>query len=240
VPNGNQVAELRTRRNARPTQRRPIDRAIRADLDIVTDLHNADLRDLHPLAAHRGIPQPIITNDRAGVNRNPVTYDRALIDDDVGIQQQVLANTTLGSNIAPGVYHGFGADHDLIGDRHARVNRRALTYARARRYVGRRSVLWQLRVAPVPMQLDHQRRDRRVGIRDANETKPVRRIHLRAQHHGRGPGRTQRLLVLRIGQEGYVALARILQGGDAVDHSIRVAGQGRFKAVAPKCFADLG
>ncbi len=72
------IVELHAVADHSVLDRAAIDRALRADLDIVTDADRADLRDFHPRAAVRREAEAIGTDDDAGMQ------DAAVADHDAG------------------------------------------------------------------------------------------------------------------------------------------------------------
>src|SRR5687767_13487299 len=72
--------------------RAAIDRALRADLDIVADADRADLRDFHPRAAVRRKAEAVGADDDAGMQ------DAAVADHDVGIDGDVRDEPGVGAD----------------------------------------------------------------------------------------------------------------------------------------------
>ena len=101
-----QVVDLGAGTDPRLSHCRPVDRGLRADLDVVFDHHAADLGDL--LVGAVGAPcepEPVAADHRAVLNHDPVPDADALANRDAGVQDAVVANS------------GVTADHHVRVDR---------------------------------------------------------------------------------------------------------------------------
>src|SRR5207302_9856026 len=86
------VIELHALLDHRVVDRAAVDRGVGADLDVVADVHAANLGDLDPAALVLGDADAVAADHRAGVN-DGVRADRAArIDHHPGIKRAVLAD----------------------------------------------------------------------------------------------------------------------------------------------------
>src|SRR5690606_29602286 len=84
-------------------ERTAIDGGVGADLDVVTDDHTSDLRDLDPAAiAFAGKTETVGADDRAGMNDATGTQLAAVIDGHVGVEHAGIADTRAVANMASG------------------------------------------------------------------------------------------------------------------------------------------
>src|SRR5207302_10182254 len=97
-----------------------VDCGASADLDIVFDSDNADLRDLVMFAAVRSKAVTVGANDDPAMDNAAVADASAVIDDDVGINDAVVAN------------HRAGFDRDILENRHVVPNEDVLADDRER------------------------------------------------------------------------------------------------------------
>ena len=102
VADGDQVAEFGALADDRLAEGGAVDAAVGADLDVVADLHVADLRDLLPLLADRGVAQAVLADDRAGVDGHAVAQDHLFVDHDVGHEDDVVADRQPSATKQPG------------------------------------------------------------------------------------------------------------------------------------------
>src|SRR4051812_30694763 len=92
VPNLDQIIDLGPLAYHGFTERGAINRGPGADLDVVSDPHNANLRDLVMFAAVSRKTVTVRTNHDAGMNDAAVADARAIVNDDVGINDALIAN----------------------------------------------------------------------------------------------------------------------------------------------------
>ena len=119
-----------------PAQRRPVDRRVGADLDVVLDDHAADLRDLAVRASVEGIAEAVTADHRAGVHDDATAEMHALAQHDPRVQHAPLphldAGADVGERMDPNVRadDGAGADHREGADRRARIDARIARHDR--------------------------------------------------------------------------------------------------------------
>src|SRR5205807_5543977 len=106
VPDLDQIIDLGPLTNHSFAERGAVDCGASADLDVIFDSDNADLRDLVMLAAVRGKTIAIGPDHDTAMDNAAVADAGAVIDDDVGINDAVLAN------------HRAGFDGDILENRH--------------------------------------------------------------------------------------------------------------------------
>src|SRR5436190_8004677 len=86
------IVDLRSFADDGLAERRAIDAAVRANLDVVLDARDADLRDLPMLAGDDSEAKPVGANDHSGVENTALADFAAVIDCDVGVEQGVVAD----------------------------------------------------------------------------------------------------------------------------------------------------
>jgi hypothetical protein len=92
------IVELRAVADHRGAERGAVYTRIRADLDIVADIHRSDLGDLPVRGAHHLETEAIRANDGAGVNYRARPHADAFIDRDARIQDAVRADFNTPAN----------------------------------------------------------------------------------------------------------------------------------------------
>ena len=108
----------------RVLQRAAVDAAVGADLDVVADVHRAQLLDLFPAPFDRREAEAVGTDDRTAVQDAARADAAALADHDLRRQPGVLAD------------HGMGADMALRPDHRAAADDRAFAHMRQRADAG--------------------------------------------------------------------------------------------------------
>ena len=78
--------------NHRVIQRPPINRRIGADFDVITNDYTTDLRNLDPALPLFGETKTIATDNCSSLNKRTATDHAMMIDDDVRIEQRIVAN----------------------------------------------------------------------------------------------------------------------------------------------------
>jgi hypothetical protein len=116
----NLIVELDAVTDQRVVERTTVDRRIGADLDVVTDQHATDLRDLDPALAFLGEAETVATDHRAGVDDRPLADHAAVIDDDVRVQQESSPIETPSPITQPGCRMTLSPRHTLRRPRHSR------------------------------------------------------------------------------------------------------------------------
>src|SRR5436190_16561718 len=91
VPDLDQVVDLGPLAYYRFTQGRAIDRRPGADLNVVLDPDDSDLRNLVMLAIVHGEAVSVRADDDTGVNDAPATDAGAIVDDYAGIDDRIVA-----------------------------------------------------------------------------------------------------------------------------------------------------
>ena len=101
VPDLDQIVDLGPLAYHGFAQGRPIDRGPGADLDVVLDPDDADLRDLVMLALVHGKAVAIGADDDARVNDAAPANARAIVNDDIGINDRIVAERGAGFDRDP-------------------------------------------------------------------------------------------------------------------------------------------
>jgi hypothetical protein len=70
----------------------PIDRTIGPNFDVIIDLHDADLRNLHILRSIPSEPKPIAADDGPRVNDDPLSNDTSIHNHHVGVEDAFFPN----------------------------------------------------------------------------------------------------------------------------------------------------
>ena len=222
-----QVVDLRSATDRGGVEGGPIHRRVGADLHVVPDHDDADLRQLDLGGGFRALrePETVRAQDDTGVHDHPLADAGAVVDHDVGMEHGAGAQT------AAAAYHGVGADH------HARTERRAPAdhgecvdaggvvdlggsvdtgrFVNAGFHFGdRKESRHQVGQGPVGVVAEHQIAAE-IGERFGRQV---------PGHQQRTGLRSERLVAVPgIGQKGEITGARGQQGGYAVDRPIRIA-----------------
>src|SRR5205823_9293548 len=147
-----QIINLRARLNPSPTESRPIDRRVRADLHVIVDLDNSYLRHfLLTLCCHFET-EPVGADHGAAVQNHsrpepaafPNCYSRinhaAVTDDDIVPNVTSGANDRARSNSRAGFDHDQRLNRNVIAQFRSRVNHSARTNSRREFYWRRREL----------------------------------------------------------------------------------------------------
>ncbi len=119
VRNLDQVVEDAAVADHRVLERAAIDRAVRADLDVVADDDPAELRNLDPAALVRREAEAVGTDDGAGMDQRAFADRAVLVDADVGHQPGI------GADAAAPPDHDTRAEHHPLADHRARFDHAA-------------------------------------------------------------------------------------------------------------------
>src|SRR3954463_7438175 len=185
------VVELHAFLEHRIVDRAAIDGGVRADLDIVTDHHAPDLRDLDPSALVGGEAEAVGADYGAGVHDDPRPEHAVRIDDRSRIQAAIVAD----ARALP--------DHALRADRDTGAESRTGRHARRGMHAGR------LRDDGIE-QLRHSGKYR-VRIVGHEPWARGQRLVLRRENNGGGARADKLRFVARVGEERDFTVAGPLQ-----------------------------
>jgi len=200
-----------------------VDGGVGADLDVVTDHHAADLRDLDPAAVVVGEAEAVPADHRAGLHQHARTELHRVAQGHVGQQAAARADLHVVAEHAPRAEDAARADPAALADGDQRADADVLAELAARGHHrgrvdagrGRRERVEQLGGACVGG----------VGIRaEQQRGRAVAGVGL-AQDHRRRAGTGQVAAVLGRGEEAEAAGLRPVQRGDATDRQRAVAAQ---------------
>ena len=125
-----EVVDLHTVADDGVVERTAIDRAVGADLHVVTDRHRAELGDLHEALRGRGEAETVRADHDPGVQDGTPADPDAVVDRDLGVQQRVLADRDGGPDRAARVDDAARADGRTGADRGTRADPHAQTEPR--------------------------------------------------------------------------------------------------------------
>ena len=114
-----QIIDLRSFLDPGSAKPGSIDRRVRADLNIIVDLHDADLRDFLVPARFHLEAETVGTDHHPAVKNDAVSDPATLADRDIGVDNAVVANRRLVSDIAvcpnprPRSDRRAGLDHSM-------------------------------------------------------------------------------------------------------------------------------
>ena len=228
VPDLHQVVDLGAAPHAGLVQRGPVDRGQRADLDVVLDHHDADLRDLL-VAALRVLreAEPVRPDHGAVLHDHAVAQAAALahlharvqqavrahldarVEHDVGVQDRARAHAHAGA------HHGQGAHVDALAQLGRGVDRGRRVYAR--------------RGPGLRVEQRHRARERQVGI--VGEQAGERGLDPGRHDHARGARRLELRGVARAGNEREVPGRGLADPGHAPDLDVAVTAQRATQAL---------
>ncbi len=134
VRNHHQIVDFRPTSDPRFTDRRTIDRRVRANLHVVLDDDNALLGDLVMSSVAVGDePESVAADDGAVLHDDTGAQHRTIAHGDAGVQDRVGANPRAGTDHDVGVENDAIADVRVGADDHQRANRDIGAEARVRR-----------------------------------------------------------------------------------------------------------
>ena len=223
-----QIVELGPALDTGDPHRRPVDGGERADLHIVSDLDDADLRDLDVLPI--GVPgkaKTIGSDHRIVVNRDPPANAAAFADRDAGVKRRVFADRDVAVDHDVGMKNGSCANGSAFAYRHegAQVSRgldaRLWVHDRGRVNSGDLAHLWMKKgrgagVGHVGVLHYH---DRLEGGR-STQRRQKRRV---AHDQGRGAAQEKPRPVLRVREEADRALLPSLERRHPVHLNLGIA-----------------
>ena len=137
VPNLNQVVEFYALGDARVIERTTVNRSVRADLDVIANLHNANLRKLPVLPFSKGVTESVRANHRAGMNFHAMADAHLVIEGHAGVNAAKLANPAARSNHAVRANLRFRADVHIFSNHGVGPDACAFLHPRERRDNGR-------------------------------------------------------------------------------------------------------
>ena len=127
----NQVVNFRAAPDHRWPESSTIDGHVRANLNVVTNNHAANLHhfQVHPIFGH--ITEPIRADDSSGVDPDAVPKLRARVQCHVGEKVDVLTQTAIRTNRVGGLQDRAGPDFHVLPDHTKRSDvRRGVDYGR--------------------------------------------------------------------------------------------------------------
>ena len=98
------------------TESGTIDRSSRADLDVVFDPNNSDLRDLVMFAVVSREAVTVGADDNAAMNDAAVANPRVVVDDDIRINDAIVADRRAGFDGDALENRNVISDHDILSD----------------------------------------------------------------------------------------------------------------------------
>src|SRR6516225_964252 len=108
-----------------------INRCVRADLDVVIDLHDSDLRDFLVAPFNRFESETVGPDDHAAMNNHSGTNSASFANRHIGINQARVPNSAFMPNVTSGADDRLTADRRVRFDDGVRLNRNIGTEFRA-------------------------------------------------------------------------------------------------------------
>src|SRR5215469_4703876 len=132
VPNVNQIVEFHAFKNARVVQRAAVNRGVRANLDVVANLHNPDLRKFPMLSFSESVAEPVRANHRARMNLHAMADSSVVIESHPGMHAAVVSNPASCADDAMRADLGSCADMSIFANHRIRPDARAPSNASER------------------------------------------------------------------------------------------------------------
>ncbi len=215
-----EVVDLHPPLDPGPAEGAAVDGRVRADLHIVVDLDVADLGDLEVFLARQGKAEAVAPDDDAGMEDDPPADQAAAVDGDAGIEDGGLADGGIPADEDPRVEHRLsldarpaadvdaGIDHGLRRDVGPRLDGCIFADPRGLFLLG-------MEKGKQPAQGD-------VRVRDDQEVFP-RACRSRGDEDCARTGGFELFPVFRVGHEGEIPFAGLVDPPDPFDHDPAVA-----------------
>ena len=123
VADHHQVVDLGPLADPGGLERRAVDRAIGADLDVVFDFEPPGMRDLHVPAVDLAVAETVASQHAAGVDLHPVAENHVLIKDRVGMDDAIAPELAPLADDRAGMERRAVADHRTVADVSKRIDR---------------------------------------------------------------------------------------------------------------------
>ena len=121
-----EVVDLRAAADARLTERRPVHADVCAELDVVLDHHDSDLRHLVVPTGHRCKPETVGTHDDTGVEDAPHPDAAPRLHHHVRMKDGVVPHLDVVAQHGPRPDHRVRAHHGAFTDGGVRPDRRGV------------------------------------------------------------------------------------------------------------------
>ena len=219
-----QVVDLGSSLNDGFAQRRSIDRGIGADLHVIFDDDDADLRDLDPPGTGAGITETVAADDYTGVQDDSIADSAALPNDDVGVEQAVGADLRIRADKDAGKEHRSTADFSPGADKYVGKYRHAIGKLGTAVDMGRRAALTAEPGTGKKKRQNFCKGDVRVGGFDKTKRPKVGPADdAGTDDHGAGFTPRKKFLIARIGEKGDLSGAGLVDRRNSVDNDAAVS-----------------
>src|SRR5215467_6652197 len=129
-----QVVDLRASADDGSAQHRAVDRGVGADVHVVLDHDDADLRDLAMPGAIEDVAESVATDDGAGLNVHAAAEPDALAQHDPWMEHRVFTDLDAGSDVHHRMDAGAWPDDRARADHRQRAHRSARVHAGVARH----------------------------------------------------------------------------------------------------------
>ena len=206
----NLIVELDAFLDNRILERAPIDGRVRADLDIITDAHATDLRNLDPAAVI------FCDSETIGADHGPGVNNRAVADRAARIHHHARVKAAIVANRRPLSDHASRSDRNTLAQPHTGSNVRLRVNSRG---------LGGQRVEKLRDSCEVG-----VGIVCHDARQPGGALVPGSQDYRRGARGSKLRLQFAAGKKRNLAGSRVLQGGDLLDQNLSIAGDASAEA----------